>query len=70
MTPELKYLAWTSILSALIWIPYIVNVLTSNRLSDAVGYPESPLVMSPWAERLKKPITTRLRTWLFLPHWS
>ncbi len=54
MTPELKYLAWTSILSALIWIPYVVNVLSKNRISDAVGYPDSPLVMSPWAERMKK----------------
>jgi uncharacterized MAPEG superfamily protein len=54
MTPELKYLAWTSVLSALIWIPYIVNVLSQNKLSDAVGYPDSPLAMSPWAERMKK----------------
>lgn len=47
MTPELKYLAWTSILSALIWIPYVINILTSNRMSDAVGCPDSPLVMGP-----------------------
>jgi uncharacterized MAPEG superfamily protein len=54
MTPELKYLAWTSVLSALIWIPYVVNVLSQNKISDAVGYPDSPLLMSPWAERMKK----------------
>ena len=54
MTPELKYLAWTSVLSALIWIPYVLNVLSQNKMSDAVGYPDSPLLMSPWAERMKK----------------
>lgn len=54
MTPELKYLALISVVMALMWIPYILNVITRNRLADAVGYPDSPLVMSPWAERLKK----------------
>jgi uncharacterized MAPEG superfamily protein len=54
MTPELKYLAWTSVLSALIWIPYVLNILSQNKMSDAVGYPDSPLLMSPWAERMKK----------------
>ena len=54
MTPELKYLAWTSVLTALIWIPYVLNVLTKNKLSAAVGDPDSPLVMTSWAERMKK----------------
>ena len=36
------------------WIPYILNVIGRNKLSDAVGYPATPLAMSPWAERLKK----------------
>ena len=60
MTPELKYLAWASVLSALIWIPYIVNVLMKNKMSDAVGYPDSPLVMSPWAARMKKAHTNAI----------
>ena len=54
MTPELKYLTYTAVLTALMWIPYVLNVLTRNRISDAVGYPDEPLTMSPWAERLKK----------------
>jgi len=54
MTPELKYLAYTAVITALMWIPYVLNVLTRNRISDAVGYPDAPLAMSPWAERLKK----------------
>ena len=54
MTPELKYLAMISVFTSLMWMPYILNVIGRNKLSDAVGYPESPLAMAPWAERLKK----------------
>lgn len=54
MTPELKYLAMISVVTALMWIPYILNVISRNKLSDAVGYPDTPLSMSPWAERMKK----------------
>lgn len=54
MTPELKYLALASTFTALMWVPYILNVISMNKMSDAVGYPDSPLKMSPWAERLKK----------------
>ena len=54
MTPELKYLAMISVFTALIWMPYILDILSKNKISDAVGYPDSPLIMAPWAERLKK----------------
>ena len=53
MTPELKYLAWTAVLTSLLWIPYILDVIVRNGLTTAVAYPPA-LVMSPWAERLKK----------------
>ena len=54
MTPELKYLAMISVITSFMWMPYILNVIGKNKLSDAVGYPDTPLVMAPWAERLKK----------------
>lgn len=54
MTTELYYLALFSLLTALSWIPYILDVIVRNGLSTAVGYPATPLIMSPWAERLKK----------------
>jgi uncharacterized MAPEG superfamily protein len=54
MTPELHYLAMIATFTALLWIPYILNALALNSLSDAVGYPVTPLILSPWAERLKK----------------
>jgi uncharacterized MAPEG superfamily protein len=54
MTPELKYLAYSAVLTSLLWIPYILNVLARNKLSDVVGYPATPPSMAAWAERLKK----------------
>ncbi len=54
MTPELKYLAMISTITALMWMPYVLNIISKNKLSDAVGYPNTPLAMSPWAERMKK----------------
>ncbi len=44
----------TATLTALLWVPYILNIIMNNRLSDAVGYPAQPLKMAAWAERLKK----------------
>ena len=52
MTTELYYLLAAAVLTALLWVPYILDVIMKNSISDAVGYGE--LAMSPWAERLKK----------------
>jgi len=54
MTPELRYLAMISVFTAVMWIPYILNAAARNKLGDLVGYPELPLSMAPWAQRLKK----------------
>ena len=54
MTPELVSLTWVAALSAIMWVPYIVNTITVRGLVDAVGYPEDPKPLAPWAERLKK----------------
>ena len=54
MTPEIKYLAMISTFTALLWMPYVMNIIMNNNLGDAVGYPDTPLKMAPWAERLKK----------------
>ena len=53
MTPELYYLTLTALLTAIMWLPYIANLLLSNPVKDAVGYPAHPLNLAPWAERLK-----------------
>jgi len=53
MTIELKYLALVATLTALIWIPYILNTIMVRGVLDAVGYPENPKPLAPWATRMK-----------------
>jgi uncharacterized MAPEG superfamily protein len=53
MTVELKYLALVTTLTALIWIPYILNTIMVRGVVDAVGYPENPKPLAPWAARMK-----------------
>jgi uncharacterized MAPEG superfamily protein len=54
MTIELKYLAMVTALTAVLWVPYILNRLAVRGVMDAVGYPENPRPQSPWATRLQK----------------
>ncbi|MFZ0486642.1 MAG: MAPEG family protein [Arenicellales bacterium] len=53
MTVELKYLVLVTAFTALMWIPYILNIISVRGLLGAVGYPENPEPMAPWAERMK-----------------
>lgn len=53
MTPEVTSLTWVAALSAVIWVPYVLNVIMVRGLVDAVGYPEDPKPMAPWATRMK-----------------
>jgi uncharacterized MAPEG superfamily protein len=53
MTVELKYLALVTTFTALIWIPYILNTIMVRGVVDAVGYPENPKPLAPWAARMK-----------------
>ena len=53
MSPELKYLAFVSVLTGLLWVPYILNEILVRGVADAVGYPPSPKPLAGWAQRLK-----------------
>ena len=53
MKPELMYLVWVTVLTALIWIPYVLDRIAVWGIGDTVGYPESPKPQSPWARRMK-----------------
>ena len=53
MTIELTYLTWVVTLTALMWVPYILNMIVVRGLVDAVGYPDDPKPMAPWATRMK-----------------
>ena len=53
MTTELFYLSLTIVLTAVLWVPYILNMIMVRGLIDAVGYPEDPEPMASWASRMK-----------------
>ncbi len=53
MSTELKYLALAAAWNAVIWIPYILNMISVRGLKDAVSYPDNPPPMAAWAQRLK-----------------
>ena len=52
MDTELRYLALAATLTALIWIPYVLERIKTWGLVDAVGYPASPKPQAPWAVRM------------------
>jgi len=54
MTSELMSLTWVITLTAIMWMPYIVNSIMVQGLVDAVGYPDNPKPLAPWAQRMKK----------------
>jgi len=53
MKTELTYLVWVTVLTMLLWIPYVLDRMAVRGLADTVGYPENPKPQSPWAVRLK-----------------
>ena len=54
MKTELSYLVYVTVLTGLLWVPYILDRVARRGLLDAVGYPENPKPQSPWAQRLIK----------------
>lgn len=53
MTSELMSLTWVVALSAVMWVPYILNTIVVRGLMNAVGYPENPAPLADWAVRMK-----------------
>ncbi|MBT8142305.1 MAG: MAPEG family protein [Gammaproteobacteria bacterium] len=53
MTVELTYLTYVAVFTALMWLPYILNLIMVRGMKDAVGYPENPKPLAAWAQRLK-----------------
>jgi uncharacterized MAPEG superfamily protein len=53
MSSELMSLTWVVTLTALHWIPYTLNLIMVRGIVDAVGYPENPKPLAPWATRMK-----------------
>jgi len=53
MNTELTYLVWVATLTALMWVPYILDRVQVWGLMDTVGYPDDPKPQTPWARRMK-----------------
>ena len=54
ITPELTYLTWVTVFTALMWMPYILNTIVVRGLINAVGYSDNPKPLAPWAARMKQ----------------
>ncbi len=53
MTSELMSLTWVTTLTAVLWMPYILNMIVVRGLIQAVGYPDNPLPLAGWAAKMK-----------------
>jgi uncharacterized MAPEG superfamily protein len=54
MSVELKYLVWTCLASALMWLPYVLNATIRIGITKSMGYENRDATMDPWAIRMKK----------------
>jgi len=54
MTIELICLTLITLFTALMWLPYMVNVVDVRGVSDALGYPRNPADVSQWASRVDR----------------
>lgn len=53
MTDELMSLVWVTALTAVMWIPYILNTIMVRGLINAVGYQDEPEPLAGWASKMK-----------------
>ena len=54
MKAELLYLVYVTVLTGLLWVPYILDRIATWGLTTTVGYPDNPPAQSAWARRLMK----------------
>jgi len=52
MKTELLYLVCITLLTALMWVPYILDRMAARGILDTVGYPDNPKPQSAWAKRM------------------
>lgn len=53
MSSELMSLTAVTVFTAVLWMPYILNLIIVRGLMDAVGYPDNPEPLAPWAAKMK-----------------
>jgi uncharacterized MAPEG superfamily protein len=54
MTTEFCYLVLVTVLTGLLYVPYVLDRIAVRGVIDTVGYPEQPKPQSAWAVRLQK----------------
>jgi len=54
MTTELISLTLITLFTALMWLPYMLNIVGVRGVSDALGYPSNPVAVSHWASRVDR----------------
>jgi uncharacterized MAPEG superfamily protein len=63
MSPELKYLALTAMLTASLWIPYVVaQVITNGPLSPPNYVDPTPRPLPPWGKRADRTYMNAVET--------
>jgi len=50
---QLQYLTYVTLLTAVMWVPYILNEILVRGVVVAVGYSKDPKPLAPWAARMK-----------------
>ncbi len=53
MSSELMSLTAVTVFTAVLWMPYILNLIIVRGVMDAVGYPDNPEPLAPWAAKMK-----------------
>jgi uncharacterized MAPEG superfamily protein len=54
MSTDLKVLAWTSALTILLWLPYIIARIQTSGLAATLSYAADADPLPAWAQRAKK----------------
>lgn len=68
MTDSLFWLALTVLLTAVMWIPYVLNSFIVRGLMATMSYPDDPPPLSAWAQRAQKAHTNAVHNLvLFAP---
>jgi len=51
---ELEILTLVTLMTAMMWLPYVFDRIIRQGLVRTVGYPETPVTLAPWAQRAQQ----------------
>ena len=51
---QLTYLAWSSFLCIVLWLPYVLERIQRQGLKAVLNYPENPAAPAVWAQRAQR----------------